>query len=247
MACGLAAPKPRTASPIDGSPCHSGGLRAHRRSAPRFGLGRESGRSSDQRCEVTGRGAGGAAPPELSRHSIETRSPQAPNDLVIAARATRRENVWRAAERAPEAAATRWARSAAERAEGLIVGAESLAWAFGRVASLVVWEVGTIAAIVATADVQLVYRPTEVGSGIAQAAAAPACLHIAKREGSTRRSSSATPIQLRQRRESPAQRSVTRGRSTLPPRVSAIGNDSVIIEARLRRCRSASMKMRRPR
>jgi alpha-ketoglutaric semialdehyde dehydrogenase len=78
----------------------------------------------------------------VSGRTIESRSPQAPDDLVISAPATDRDAVRRLAERAREAGAA-WATvSAAERAEALLGAAESLAGAAEDVAQLTVREVG---------------------------------------------------------------------------------------------------------
>ena len=89
----------------------------------------------------------------MSARTIESRSPQAPDDLVISVLATDREAVGRAAERARESGQSWSAVSAAERAEALLGAAESLAGAAEEVAELTVREVGkTIAE--ARAEVQ---------------------------------------------------------------------------------------------
>jgi aldehyde dehydrogenase (NAD+) len=78
----------------------------------------------------------------MSAGTVESRSPQAPGDVVVAAPATDREGVRRAAERAREAGRAWAAGPAAERAEALFAGAAALAAAAEEMAQLVVREVG---------------------------------------------------------------------------------------------------------
>lgn len=78
----------------------------------------------------------------MSSRTIESRSPQAPDDLVISAPATDADAVRRAAERARESGAAWATGSAAERAEALLGAAGSLAAAAEDVAELTVREVG---------------------------------------------------------------------------------------------------------
>jgi alpha-ketoglutaric semialdehyde dehydrogenase len=78
----------------------------------------------------------------VSEGTVESRSPQAPGDVVVAAPAADGDAVRRAAERARDAGASWAAVSAAERAEALMAGAGSLAGAAEEVARLVVREVG---------------------------------------------------------------------------------------------------------
>jgi alpha-ketoglutaric semialdehyde dehydrogenase len=63
----------------------------------------------------------------VSGQTIESRSPQAPDDVVISAPATDRKGVLRAAEQARESAAAWGVASAAERADALLGAGESLA------------------------------------------------------------------------------------------------------------------------
>jgi len=78
----------------------------------------------------------------VSGRTVESRSPQAPDDLVVSAPATDRDAVRRAAERAREAGAAWATGSAAERAEALLGAAESLAASAEDVSELTVREVG---------------------------------------------------------------------------------------------------------
>jgi len=78
----------------------------------------------------------------VSGPTVESRSPQAPDDLVISAPATDRDGVRRAAKRAREVGAAWAAGSAAERAEALLGAGESLADAAEDLAELAVREVG---------------------------------------------------------------------------------------------------------
>ena len=80
--------------------------------------------------------------PEMSAQTVESRSPQAPGDLVVSAPATDREGVRRAGERARKAGSAWASLSAAERAEALMNGAASLAASAEEVAELTVREVG---------------------------------------------------------------------------------------------------------
>jgi acyl-CoA reductase-like NAD-dependent aldehyde dehydrogenase len=78
----------------------------------------------------------------MSSGTIESRSPQAPNDLVISAPETDREAALHLAEAARDSGAA-WAQlSAAERAEALLGAAASLADAAEDVAELTMREVG---------------------------------------------------------------------------------------------------------
>jgi alpha-ketoglutaric semialdehyde dehydrogenase len=79
---------------------------------------------------------------EVSGRTIESRSPQAPDDVVLSARATDREAVGRAAQRARQSGRAWAAASAAERAEALLGAAESLTGSAEDVAELTVREVG---------------------------------------------------------------------------------------------------------
>ena len=78
----------------------------------------------------------------MSDATVESRSPQAPDDLVVSSPATDRDGVRRAGERAREAGTSWAAGSAAERAEALLDAAESLADAAEEIAELAVREVG---------------------------------------------------------------------------------------------------------
>jgi acyl-CoA reductase-like NAD-dependent aldehyde dehydrogenase len=78
----------------------------------------------------------------MTAATVESRSPQAPGDLVVAAPATGADGARRAAEQARAAGAAWAATSAAERAEALLAGAASLAGAAEEMARLVVREVG---------------------------------------------------------------------------------------------------------
>jgi aldehyde dehydrogenase (NAD+) len=78
----------------------------------------------------------------VSDRKIESRSPQAPDDLVVSASASDPDVVRRAAALARESGAAWATASAAERAEALLAAATSLAAAAEDVAQLVVREVG---------------------------------------------------------------------------------------------------------
>ncbi len=73
--------------------------------------------------------------------AVESRCPQAPDDLVVSAPATGRDSLTHVAERARDAREA-WAASAADRAEALMAAAEALSDAAEEVAQLVVREVG---------------------------------------------------------------------------------------------------------
>src|SRR6476661_8434945 len=72
-------------------------------------------------------GSGAQKRRQVSSRTIESRSPQAPDDLVISAPPTDTDAVRRAAERARERGAAWATGSAAERAEALLGAAGSLA------------------------------------------------------------------------------------------------------------------------
>lgn len=78
----------------------------------------------------------------MTARTIESRSPQAPDDLVLSVLATEREAVERAARSARTSGQSWWAVSALERAEALLGASNSLAAAVEEVAGLVVREVG---------------------------------------------------------------------------------------------------------
>src|SRR4051812_5710288 len=78
----------------------------------------------------------------MSSKTIDSRSPQAPDDVVVSTAATDRAATQRMAERARQSGAA-WTRaSAAERAEALIAAAASLADAVPEMAELTMREVG---------------------------------------------------------------------------------------------------------
>jgi acyl-CoA reductase-like NAD-dependent aldehyde dehydrogenase len=79
---------------------------------------------------------------DVSPQTVESRSPQAPDDLVVSAPATDRDGVRRAGERARKAGAAWSSVSAAERAEALMGAAQSLAASAEEVADLTMREVG---------------------------------------------------------------------------------------------------------
>jgi aldehyde dehydrogenase (NAD+) len=73
---------------------------------------------------------------------VESRSPQAPDDLIVSTAATDRDAVRDAAERAREAGRAWAAASAAERSEALLATADALSGAAAELADLIVREVG---------------------------------------------------------------------------------------------------------